>query len=93
MTRLIQMTRALSLGLLFAAHMAMALPDLTINVNTASAEEIADVLTGVGLTRAEAIVAHREKYGEFTDVEQLMAVRGIGEVVLANNRDRILLTE
>ena len=36
-----------------------------VNVNTASAEEIAEGLDGVGLRKAEAIIDYREQNGPF----------------------------
>lgn len=60
-----------------------------VNINHADANTIARVLDGVGLSRAEAIVNFREEYGDFVDVEDLLLVRGLGEVTLRNNQDRI----
>lgn len=60
-----------------------------ININLASAEEIADVIKGVGLKKAEAIVAWRNEYGKFINLEQLLEVKGIGEKTLEKNRERI----
>ncbi|MEW5853759.1 MAG: helix-hairpin-helix domain-containing protein [Myxococcota bacterium] len=47
-----------------------------VNINTASAEELS-FLPGVGMRKAEAIVARREKK-KFTRPEELMEVKGIG---------------
>ena len=60
-----------------------------VNINHADANTIARVLDGVGMSRAEAIVNFREEYGDFADVEDLLLVRGLGEVTLRNNQDRI----
>jgi competence protein ComEA len=49
-----------------------------VNVNTASAEQLA-LLPGVGPARASAIIAHRTKNGAFKKPEDLIAVSGIGE--------------
>ncbi|MBT5331460.1 MAG: ComEA family DNA-binding protein [Porticoccaceae bacterium] len=64
---------------------------MTINVNVATAEQIADILDGVGMTRAQAIVQHRENYGKFERVEELLMVRGIGDSILNANREKIAL--
>ena len=64
---------------------------MTINVNVATAEQIADILDGVGMARAQAIVQHRENYGKFERVEELLMVRGIGDSILNANRDKIAL--
>jgi len=62
-----------------------------INLNTAGAKEIADALTGVGLKKAEAIVAYRNKNGKFTKIEELAGVKGIGVATIAKNESRIVL--
>ena len=50
----------------------------TIDINTATAEEFAAALTGVGLKKARAIVAYRDENGPFASIEDLVKVRGIG---------------
>lgn len=62
-----------------------------VNLNKGSAEDLATVLKGVGLKKAEAIVEYREKHGKFKNVEGLSEVKGIGESILEKNRDRITL--
>jgi competence protein ComEA len=57
---------------------------LTINVNTAKAEELV-LLKGVGQVKAQAIVSYRETYGEFSSLDELLNVKGIGEKVLKDN--------
>ena len=51
-----------------------------INLNTASAEELA-ALPGIGQTRAADIVRYREENGPFRVAADVMQVRGIGEGV------------
>ena len=48
-----------------------------ININTASAKELAE-LKNVGPKYAVRIVEHRQKYGPFKLTEELMDVPGIG---------------
>lgn len=60
-----------------------------ININTATASELAEVLTGIGLNKAQNIVTYREKYGPFISIEQLKEVTGIGQSVLDKNRGKI----
>lgn len=62
-----------------------------VNVNQASAKQIAESLKGVGLKKAEAIVAYRRANGSFAQVQQLLDVKGIGEAILAKNKGKILL--
>lgn len=62
-----------------------------VNVNSADAETIQRVLTGIGRSKAEAIVAYREANGRFYSAEELTAVRGIGNSTIKKNEDRILV--
>jgi competence protein ComEA len=80
----------LSLSLLSQA--AFAAPD-SVNVNAADAETLAAVLDGVGLVRAEAIVAYRQENGRFDDVYDLANVKGIGDRTIELNEGRIRLTD
>ena len=66
---------------------------VSVNINTADAETLAEVLTGVGLSRAEAIVRYREQHGEFIDVYELANVKGIGERTVEVNETRIKLAD
>ena len=63
----------------------------SVNLNKAGAKEIAKVLKGIGIQKAKAIVAYREKYGEFKSVEELASVKGVGVATIAKNHSRILL--
>ncbi|GGA36831.1 ComE operon protein 1 [Kroppenstedtia guangzhouensis] len=60
----------------------------TVNVNTASAEELQQ-LSGIGPSKAEAIIRYREENGSFTSVDQLTEVPGIGEKTLDQLRDQV----
>lgn len=62
-----------------------------VNINTASASEMAEVLNGVGDSKAEAIVQHRKENGPFKSADQLAEVRGIGLKTVEKNRDRIVV--
>ncbi|TVO72445.1 ComEA family DNA-binding protein [Sedimenticola selenatireducens] len=64
-----------------------------VNVNAASAEEIAAELRGVGDSKAAAIVAYRTKNGAFKTADELAMVKGIGQKTVEANRDNILLSE
>jgi competence protein ComEA len=56
-----------------------------VNINTASASEIADALDGVGEAKAQAIVAYRQKNGGFKSADQLAEVKGIGLKTVEKN--------
>lgn len=62
-----------------------------ISLNQASAEELAAALNGVGIKKAEAIVSYREQYGDFTAIEQLKEVPGIGNALVERNLSRLKL--
>jgi len=63
----------------------------TVNVNTASAEEIAQGLKGVGLAKAEAIVRYRDANGKFAHIDELINVKGIGMRTVDINREVLAL--
>ncbi len=71
-----------------ANHQAQVEVQEAININTADVQTLTR-LKGVGLKKAEAIVAWREANGQFVSVDQLTEVKGIGEATLAANRDKI----
>jgi competence protein ComEA len=64
-----------------------------VNVNTASAEQIAENLKGIGLSKAQSIVAYREANGAFLHVDELVNVKGIGIRTIDQNRELILLND
>ena len=63
-----------------------------ININTASAEELAQ-LKGIGPSHAAKIVAYREKNGPFKMPEELMQVSGIGQKTLEANQENIIVED
>jgi len=67
------------------------IPVLTVNINKASAAEIADVMTGIGMKKATVIVEYREKTGGFKSLDDLLQVKGIGPATLKKNRHRLTL--
>ncbi|MBI0027102.1 helix-hairpin-helix domain-containing protein [Gilliamella sp. B14448G11] len=64
---------------------------IQVNINTATAEELAKVLTGIGISKAKKIVEYREKFGAFVSIEQLKEVSGIGQATLDKNVGKIAL--
>ncbi|CAH0539393.1 helix-hairpin-helix domain-containing protein [Vibrio marisflavi] len=65
--------------------------EITVNINSAEADELAALLLGVGLKKAQAIVEYRSEFGEFQSIEELTKVKGIGNSIIRKNKDRILL--
>ena len=59
-----------------------------ISLNQASVDQLQQ-LQGVGLKKAQAIVAYRQKQGPFKTIDELQQVRGIGPVIFAKNKARL----
>ena len=60
----------------------------TVNINTASKEELVS-LPGIGESRAAAIIACREEKGSFTSIEEIKNVAGIGDGIFNRLKDLI----
>lgn len=59
-----------------------------IKLNQATVDELI-TLTGIGPSKAEAILTYRDEVGMFKDVDDLLNVSGIGEKTLDAIRDEI----
>lgn len=59
-----------------------------VNINRAD-KDMLMTLTGIGETRAEAILAYREEHGGFLAIEDLMQVEGIKEKTYEKLKDEI----
>ena len=59
-----------------------------ININTANKEQLMKI-SGVGKTKAEAIIEHREKNGDVKKKEDITKVRGIGKATFEKIKDKI----
>lgn len=81
---------ALAMVLMFMGSAVGAETGGTININTASAEELTQ-LKGVGQKYAERIVTYRTENGPFKAPEEIMLVAGIGEKTFEDNKDRIVV--
>lgn len=62
-----------------------------VSINSATAEQLAAALNGVGLKKAQAIVSYREQNGPFTQIDQLQEVPGIGRALIERNQARLRL--
>lgn len=49
-----------------------------VNINTATKEELMTV-SGIGETKAEAIITYREEHGNYSSIEEIKNVSGIGD--------------
>ncbi|MGD9764223.1 MAG: ComEA family DNA-binding protein [Candidatus Binatia bacterium] len=80
------------LGVLAALAVFIARPvaaeSSPVNINTASVTELAG-LKGIGPAKAQAIIEHRDKNGEFKSIDDLKLVRGIGDKMLEELRPQV----
>ncbi|MEI5905771.1 helix-hairpin-helix domain-containing protein [Bacillus spongiae] len=60
----------------------------TLNLNVATKEEL-ETLSGIGPSKAEAIIKYREDNGPFESVDDLQNVPGIGEKMLFQIREDV----
>ncbi|MGM0889643.1 MAG: helix-hairpin-helix domain-containing protein [Bacillota bacterium] len=59
-----------------------------VNLNTATQEDL-QTLTGIGPSKANAILEYRETVGKFKEVDELKQVTGIGDKTFERLRDSI----
>ena len=63
----------------------------TVNINEADAKTLSKMLDGVGMRKAQDIIAYREKNGRFFLAEELSAVKGIGRTTVMKNEGKIVV--
>lgn len=63
-----------------------------IDINSASAKQLAKTLKGIGKVKANAIVAYRTANGAFDTVDDLVKVKGISTKLIERNRHLIEAT-
>ena len=91
MIRIAQLKLLLLAGLVAAGA---AFADIqTVNVNSADAARLAEVLDGVGVKRAQAIVQYRNEQGAFRVPMDLVNVKGIGVDTVERNEAKIRLQD
>lgn len=79
--------------LIFSASIclaASAFGGTQVDINTADARMLAQALDGIGLSKAEAIVAYRNQHGPFETLDDLAKVSGIGPHLIEKNRESIV---
>lgn len=77
--------------LISSSAMSAQAPDEKININTANAEQISTSMTGIGESKAKAIVEYRKTHGNFKSIQDLENVDGIGMKTVERNKDKITL--
>ena len=59
-----------------------------VNINTANLETL-ETLTGIGKSKAQSIIDYREQNGNFTSIEDIKKVSGIGDSIYEKIKDHI----
>jgi competence protein ComEA len=90
--RIVNLLGVAFLVLAIAAARLGAAETQPVNLNTASAVELATI-KGIGPSKAQAIIEHREKNGAFKSVDDLKQVRGIGDKMLEQLRTQVTVGE
>ena len=82
--------KSLLLGLMLLAVSMLGLAR-SVDLNTASAAEIAKHLYGIGLAKAQKTIEYRQQFGLIATPEELLVIKGIGEKTLEKNRSRMIM--
>ena len=64
--------------------------DEKVNINTATLEDL-QKLSGIGESKAKAIISYREENGEFKSIEEIKNVSGIGDSAYEKIKDYITI--
>lgn len=64
--------------------------DGKININTAELEQLMK-LSGIGESRAKAIITYRTEHGAFSTIEEIKNVSGIGDAIFSHMKDQITI--
>ena len=88
--RIVVASFLLFMGSIVSASSVMAesnepIAQQAVNINTADAETLSAALKGIGLKKAQDIVAHREQHGQFETLNELTDVKGVGAGTVAKN--------
>ncbi len=81
--------KGLNAALVAAAMLAQVAIAGPVDVNTADAKTLARELQGIGMAKAEAIVAYREKNGPFKSADDLAKVKGLGKKLVDQNKSNL----
>lgn len=81
-------------NILFAVFFAMvsfAAWAAPVDINRADADTLAAEMTGIGESKAAAIVAYRDANGPFQRIDDLVNVKGIGAKTVEKNRENLVI--
>jgi competence protein ComEA len=78
---------SMTILLLLSSLSNPALSASPLDVNSATAEQLAAVMIGVGGKKAQAIIQYRTQNGAFNALDELIFVKGIGPSLLKKNRE------
>ncbi len=85
-----QLTRYNYVAVLITAAMllftSVTMASEVVNINRASAAAMIENWKGIGEVKARAIVAYRKKNGNYSSIDDLLNVTGIGEGLIKKNR-------
>ena len=72
------------------AHSAQQVKQQIVSLNQSTLSQLV-TLKGVGQTKAHAIMAYRQQFGDFKSINELTEVSGIGEKIINENKARLTL--
>lgn len=64
-----------------------------VNLNKANASALQHYLNGIGEKKAKNIVKYRQEHKKFKKIEEVMEVKGIGEVIYKKIKSSLSLTK
>ena len=65
--------------------------DARLNINQATAKQIAEAIKGIGIATARSIVKRREVKGPYQSLDELAEVSGVGKSTIDKHRDLLTL--
>jgi len=80
------------LFLLILISMSTSIFAAQVNINLADSKTIASSLTGIGPSKAEAIVEYRSENGPFKSIEDIKNVKGIGSKVFEKIKADLIIS-
>jgi competence protein ComEA len=80
-----------SIVLIFLLSFSNLIYAAQVNINSADVETLASELSGIGQSKAEAIVSYRQQHGPYKQIEDLANVKGIGMSTIEKNKSIIVL--